>query len=661
MRRCREWYATGKRKALARKIPIHITAPYLFAGAGAYAQSATSPLIDPRTGYYVGQVLLDFSITPIFDVLTKSSTPLSVGGFPLLITVGTDAFGGDTVIGPGFSGSFSAIPVSQVVIPFDQNCTRDGGSKCIDRKRRFMEIVESMKTGKTSTERFERTANDGDGGTETVFIAYSPIAVKFLDPVMSSDFSRGALSDDYLIYSIGLAETEQGVLAPFEGIRQDMERQKHVAIGILVAVIVIAFAADLYISYLVARSISEPMQFIIGLIRSLGQLDVGQDPPMVDNTTGSREIVNVTNTMESLYRVVRMATMSYYAGDLEAAYHVLLDALRLFKRLDNEKAVGVASNNLGNTLLAMYREMQNQNLTSRYGVTRDEAIIKGTAYFTEAIQLGEKGYDEFYNKEGWSPNCLDFMQHLSNRYFNRAIFLLTVKDDRQQPGEIERLGFRDLDIARDMDAEIVTQGEESGWGRVNRSEKLFNVRLVRIRGQLLLLEMGYSEDDLETAESLNELFQLLADELRKPNSDLFKEVDYIGRLQEAETEMMKYMMIKGDISKASKIAVRMLFEDEYVFVEAATHAINVLQAYIDTAQCDFDEMTHERVRKCLKDILYDLLDNLKSKRQSVVSSRDHSIASKSLRNASGLMPRNASAISWSTTERSGRFVTMEQF
>ena len=152
--------------------------------------------------------------------------------------------------------------------------------------------------------------------------------------------------------------------------------------------------------------------------------------------------------MGTLHKIVKCANSAYFAGDIDKAYAVLSDSARLFKRLDNKKAVGVANNNLGNTMLAMYRMMKLTAVERYCGMTRREVVLKGMAYFHIAIQLGEKAYDEFHEAEGWSPSCLDFMQHLANRYFNRAMFLLTVKGDHDNPKELEDLGFRDLQIAR---------------------------------------------------------------------------------------------------------------------------------------------------------------------------------------------------------------------
>ena len=56
------------------------------------------------------------------------------------------------------------------------------------------------------------------------------------------------------------------------------------------------------------------------------------------------------------------------------------------------------------------------------GLTKREVIAKGSAYYALSIKLGESAYDQFYNEQGWSEECLVFMQFLANRYFNRAIF-----------------------------------------------------------------------------------------------------------------------------------------------------------------------------------------------------------------------------------------------
>jgi hypothetical protein len=50
--------------------------------------------------------------------------------------------------------------------------------------------------------------------------------------------------------------------------------------------------------------------------------------------------------MERLYKVIRSANAAYFSGNVETAYEVLKDALRLFKRLGNTKAIGVVGDRI---------------------------------------------------------------------------------------------------------------------------------------------------------------------------------------------------------------------------------------------------------------------------------------------------------------------------
>lgn len=301
----------------------------------------------------------------------------------------------------------------------------------------------------------------------------------------------------------------------------------------------------------------------------------------------------LSGTLEALYRIVKFANSAFFAGELGSAYYVLIDVLRLFRRLDNKKAIGIASNNLGNTLLSIYREMKQLKVNELYGLTMDDVISQGIAHFHTAITVGEKTYDDFYNLQGWSPACLNFMQHLANRYFNRGMFLLIVKNDHNDPSEIERLGLRDLQIADDMDHEVVAYGEEIGWGGNERVANRFNVNITRIKGYIILCSKGYDpgEHDWRIDELIEGTIALVKAERKKKNSKLFSAIGYSGRLQELELQLMRYKLVQNDIEVAAMIAVRMLIEDEYIFVEAMRQAISVLIKYAesDKVEEDFSE------------------------------------------------------------------------
>jgi len=296
-----------------------------------------------------------------------------------------------------------------------------------------------------------------------------------------------------------------------------------------------------------------------------------------------KEIDTVYKTTEMLYKVVQFANIAFFSGDLEIAYEVLRDALRLFTRLDNSKAIAVASNNLGNTMLTMYRTMTDSEKDKMCGMSKHQVIEKGTAFFSQSIKLGESAYDEFYNKQGWSEECLVFMQFLANRYFNRAIFFLTTSKDHENQKEAESLGFRDLQITGDMDCEIVNQCLESGF-RINRVER-YELMLSRCRGLLGLVELGYGSDELFLDDQITSVYDDLKTALKtRSTNPLFKDISVAGRMQKLDVELIRYFhLAKHDDINAARVAIRMLIEDEYIFPDAEEEAVKILLLYMDTA------------------------------------------------------------------------------
>ena len=359
----------------------------------------------------------------------------------------------------------------------------------------------------------------------------------------------------------------------------------------------------------------------------------------------------------------------------------MVDALRLFRRLHNKKAVSIASNNLGNTLLSIYREIKILEVDKLYHLTISDVISQGIAHFNTAISLGEEAYDEYYEKQGWSPSCLNFMQHLANRYFNRGMFLLIIKDDHNDPSEIERLGMRDLKIADDMDQEVVAYGEDIGWGSAERIASRFNVNITRIKGYNLLHHIGY-EHDWGVEELIQDTIGIIRTEYKKRKSDLFSEMSLAGRLQELEMQLIRYKLMHNDFETAAKIAVRMLIEDEHVFVEAIRQTLNALVKYIETDKVEAD--FRGKMMPVLKQYLEDVGKIAIQKREEFKNSDLDSVSmsmsmsmsgtTRDTATSSSIIPMRASLAgpgsynngssarsNQSCHEESGVFVTMEDF
>lgn len=367
--------------------------------------------------------------------------------------------------------------------------------------------------------------------------------------------------------------------------------------------------------------------------------------------------------MEILYKLVRSANSAFHAGELEVAYKVLVDALRLFKRLGNKKAIAVASNNLANTLLGMYRELKGSNGEKLCGLRKKDMVRIGIGHFHSSIQMGERAYDEFHLAQGWTPACLDFTQHLANRYFNRGLFLLLTKDDHDKPQELEALGNRDLQITKDMDQEVVAYGEDIGWGAADRLGQSFNVNLVRLRGYNQLIDMGY-EDEWNIEDLIEDSFAMVKIESQKESSRLFDRVSLPGRMQQVETELMKYLMRTGKTEEAAKVAIRMLIEDELVFVDALSTSIEVLLKYLEIGS--FEDPEREKMRETLEDYHEYLKVEAVKQKQSEIFKLDSAI---SVKRSSEFVTSTASTRHmdserlsvWTLKECSGKFVTMEDF
>jgi hypothetical protein len=254
---------------LQDRTSLHITSPYLFSNGGVTAQTSTTPLFDPKTGEHVGQSLVDFETRPILEAL-EEDTEFGEGGFPVLITTSGEI--GDTVIAPGFSWtSETAVPIAEKVLPYDSGCSN---TDCVNNVKNFNAIVSAMKIGEliemgdAHVEFSRKTKNEGE---ETIIIAYAPVNVKMFQLKDSSDFSRGVTVSDYLVYSLALAQSKASILKPFKAIEDRMYRSIRLAIISLSVVIAVAAFLVVYFSHRLASSITEPMVYLLDLIRSINR------------------------------------------------------------------------------------------------------------------------------------------------------------------------------------------------------------------------------------------------------------------------------------------------------------------------------------------------------------------------------------------------------
>uniref|UniRef100_A0A7S4VG51 Uncharacterized protein n=1 Tax=Ditylum brightwellii TaxID=49249 RepID=A0A7S4VG51_9STRA len=646
--RCRSWYHTGKETAVADDVaPLYVTPPYRFASSELVGQSATLPLVDPRNGELVGMALLDF-LSAALLVLDKGY--LALPGLPILITVRADNFKNDVLVGPNFTLGVDTARVEELVVPNHWN-----SSSGTD----FDEIATAMRDGKKGGRRFKRMSMSGS--EEHLYVSYAPVNVMSYRPTNHSDFSRGTVGFDTPVFSLAFLQSLDDIEDLFKVVPEQIKLLIRIFAGVLFAIIVLALMLLVYISARVTTSILLPTIQLLKMIRSMNNTGVDKDFTLLTDKSGSQEVYAVCEMFEMLFKIIRSANVSFFCGDIENAYWVLTDALRVFRRLENERAIGIACNNLGNCMLAMYRFLEETKETQICGLSKNDIISKGTAYFREAIKLGEEAYDVFYEEQGWSGSCLVFMQHLSSRYFNRAIFLLTVKKDHKFSDEAHKLGFRDLSISKCMDVEVADQCLEVGFS-VDKSE-LFDLMLNRIKGVLSLLAMEY-EDEWGIEDQIDDALRELKIALKNESSAFFSEFSPAGRMQQLDAEMTTFFRIKNIPEKAAKIGIRMLVEDEYILQDAKLVAVKALVGYIDSSEEErFSSETREAMISFKKSIeLYigeAVMDRHSSTRKIKEMRKDSLSKSSNLMKASMVDSRRSIAVSVQQTSR-GDF-TMEAF
>jgi hypothetical protein len=127
---------------------------------------------------------------------------------------------------------------------------------------------------------------------------------------------------------------------------------------------------------------------------------------------------------------------------------------------------------------------------------------------------------------------------------------------------------------------------------------------------------------------------------------------------------MKYKLHSGDLKTASRVAIRMLFDDELVFVDALSQAVEVLLQYLDVAE--FDLSDHLKMKETLEDYHEYLKIEAVKQKQSEIFALESSFAVKRSTefNSSTYTARhlNSERLSvWTLKDCSGQFVVMEDF
>jgi HAMP domain-containing protein len=227
--RCRNWYDSGKKRYMGNRDPVYITAPYEFAleATSFFATTATSPIANPTTNDYAGQVFSDFLSTDVHNLFHS----LQDEDFcPFVVAIEDDINGGNTVVPPGnqSNSSWESKPIEDLVLRFDDSTS--------ELKASFKaNVLSLMKNGTQGYREFKRT--NLDGNVEDMTLAFAPVQARVMLPLDPSDYSRGVNVSSILVYSVGIAISNTKIDDAWQPISAKIIHDLHYLSAVYVAIV----------------------------------------------------------------------------------------------------------------------------------------------------------------------------------------------------------------------------------------------------------------------------------------------------------------------------------------------------------------------------------------------------------------------------------------
>jgi hypothetical protein len=312
---------------------------------------------------------------------------------------------------------------------------------------------------------------------------------------------------------------------------------------------------------------------LLRTVRNINSGNIEDDIPPLHG--GSSEVHQVYNSFAKLCKIVRVSNTAFFSGNFQWAYHFISDALKLYRKIDDKKAIGIACNNLGNTLYSMRYERA-RTLAPRTEFGENWTSEAALEHFDEAVQSAQIEFDA----ETVEELKADFAHQLADRLFNRGLFYLLIREDENAPENAQERGYQDIAKARGLDYDVKDLWLERKV-LLKNSGAYFNRLLRRIHG----LVDFHSDEGLrevwDTKELVEDADQLLFAAWKEPAAPLFAEISRVGRLQQLEGAVIRYEFCAGNKGEAARLAMRMFAEDEYLleysFIQGATALLGFLR------------------------------------------------------------------------------------
>ena len=185
---------------------------------------------------------------------------------------------------------------------------------------------------------------------------------------------------------------------------------------IFVAIIVSSTVFFLIFSVVAAINIAFPMIKLSNIVKNTKKGEYDSIPPLEG---GCKEVQSVYNTFAKLNKIVKISNTSFFSGKLDMAHHFVSDALMLYRKINDRKAIGVTCNNLANTLFAMQFELIDDESCCDSGNACH--VKQALALYDEAMSYSHRDFD---GAEG--DLKVDYAIQLSDRLFNRGLYYLFI-------------------------------------------------------------------------------------------------------------------------------------------------------------------------------------------------------------------------------------------
>jgi hypothetical protein len=313
---------------------------------------------------------------------------------------------------------------------------------------------------------------------------------------------------------------------------------------------------------------------------------------------GCKEVQGVYNTFAKLNKIVKISNTSFFSGKLGMAHHFVSDALVLYRKINDRKAIGVTCNNLANTLFAIQYERIDQMKCC--DLTKACHVKQALAFYDEAMGYSQQDFDE---AEG--DLKVDYAIQLADRLFNRGLYFLFIHGYDCAPNDSRERGYNDITFSRNLHNDIRDYMLENKQ-LFAKASPYFSRLLRRINCLAAFYDDVGLRDIWDAGDLLDEANQLVGAATEASSRGkfcpLFQEVNRSGRQQQMESLEILLALNCGDNRRAARTGMRMLVEDAYLmesaFVRAAEALLRLMKE--DDGDLSFSKRSIECTRNDLR-------------------------------------------------------------